>query len=344
MIRQHVNDYMFAGLPMLSAQRRRFFLSTVSLAAAALFPFAALAQAEYPAKPIRIVVPFAAGGGVDILTRAIAQHLAQALNQPVTVDNRTGAGGNLGADAVAKAIPDGYTLLMGTTGTQTINPGLYKSLPFDANKDFTPITPVASVPNLLVVGTAVPANSVKELIDLAKAQPGRLNYASFGNGTGNHLSGVMFAYMAGVDVVHVPYKSAPQAVTDLIAGQTAFAFVNTPLALPHVRAGRLKALAVTGAKRSDATPEYATMAEAGLPGFVLESWYGLFAPAGTPASVVERIHREVLAILAKPEVRQFFAQQGADVVTSSPKAFAAQIALEQVRWAEVIRKSGASID
>jgi len=327
---------------------RRHLLSRFALLACALAaplaPAAAFAQDAFPSRPLRIVVPFAAGGGVDILTRVIGQHLSESLKQPVTIDNRTGAGGNVGVDAVAKSPADGYTLVMATTGTHTINPGLYKSLPFDAEKDFAPITTVASVPNLLVVNANLPANNVKELVALAKSQPGKLSYASFGNGTGNHLSGVMFASMAGLEAVHVPYKSAPQAVTDLIAGQTQFAFVNTPLALPHVRAGKLRALAVTGAKRSAATPEFPTMNEAGVPGFILESWYGLMAPAGTPAPVVARLHKEVLAVLAKPEVRKFFAEQGADVVTSTPAEFAAQIRTEKARWADVIKASGARID
>ncbi|MGV3573289.1 MAG: Bug family tripartite tricarboxylate transporter substrate binding protein [Ramlibacter sp.] len=325
---------------------RRRLLSRAALTAAVLaMPGAPVfAQADFPAKPLRIVVPFAAGGGVDILTRVLAQHLSEALKQPVTIDNRTGAGGNVGVDAVAKAPADGYTLLMATTGTHTINPGLYKSLPFDAEKDFAPITLVASVPNLLVVNPAVPARDVRELVAYAKSQPGKLSYASFGNGTGNHLSGEMFKSMAGLDVTHVPYKAAPQAVTDLIAGQTAFAFVNTPLALPHVRAGKLRALAVTGAKRSAATPDYPTMNEAGVPNYVVESWYGLMAPAGTPAPVVARLHKEVVAVLAKPEVREFFAKQGADVVTNTPTEFAAQVRSEKARWAEVIKSSGAKVD
>jgi tripartite-type tricarboxylate transporter receptor subunit TctC len=312
--------------------------------AMSLLPPVTLAQDAFPSRPVRIVVPFAAGGGVDILTRTLAQHLSEALKQPVTVDNRTGAGGNVGVDAVAKAPADGYTLVMATTGTHTINPGLYKALAFDAEKDFAPITTVASVPNLLVVNPAVPVQDVKGLVALLKSQPGKFSYASFGNGTGNHLSGVLFASMTGLDVVHVPYKSATQAVTDLIAGQTAYAFVNTPLALPHVRAGKLRALGVTGASRSAALPEFATVDEAGVAGFVLESWYGLMAPAGTPAPVIERLHREVLAVLAKPEVRAFFVQQGADVVTTTPAAFAAQIRSEKARWADVIKTSGARID
>jgi tripartite-type tricarboxylate transporter receptor subunit TctC len=299
---------------------------------------------DFPNRPVRIVVPFAAGGGVDILTRALAQPLGERLGQQVIVDDKPGAGGNLGVDAVAKAPADGYTLVMATTGTHTINPGLYPKLPFDAERDFKPVTLIASVPNLLVVNPALGVDSAAALVALAKSKPGALSFASFGNGASNHLSGEMLKSLTGIDVAHVPYKSAPQAVTDLMAGQTAFAFVNTPLALPHVRSGKLKALAVTGAKRSAATPEFPTMQEAGVPGFVVESWYGLMAPAGTPEAVIARLHKEVLAVLATPEVREFFAKQGADVVTSSPAEFAAMVKTERTRWAEVIRTSGAKVD
>jgi len=323
---------------------RRLFSSAALAACAALLPHAsALAQQAYPAKPIRLVVPFPAGGGVDILTRVLAQHLGEALHQQIVVDNRTGAGGNVGVDAAAKSPADGYTLVMATTGTHTINPELYRSLPFDPEKDFKPITLIASVPNLLVVNPSVPVKDVKELVAYAKARPGALSFASFGNGTSNHLSGEMFKSMAGLSVTHVPYKSATQAVTDLIAGQTAFAFVNTPLALPHVRAGKLRALAVTGAKRSAATPEYPTMNES-VPGFVVESWYGLMAPAGTPDAVIARLAKETQAVLAKPEVRAFFAKQGADVETTTPAEFAARIKKERATWAAVIKSSGAQID
>jgi tripartite-type tricarboxylate transporter receptor subunit TctC len=304
----------------------------------------AAAQKTYPDKPVRIVVPFAAGGGVDILTRIIGQHLTDRLGQQVVVENRAGAGGNLGTDAVAKSPPDGYTLLMGTTGTHTINPGLYAKLPYDAVKDFKPITLTASVPNLLVVNPDLPAKSARELIALAKASPGKLNFGSFGNGTSNHLSGELFKSMTKIDVVHVAYKSAPQAVIDIMSGQVSFAFVNMPLALPHVQSGKLRALAVTGAARSAAAPEFPTMVEAGVPGFVVESWYGLLAPAGTPDAIVERLHRDVAAVLAKPEVKAAFAQQGAEPVTSTPAEFAALIVEGKKQWAEVIRISGAQVD
>ena len=321
--------------------RRRALCAVFCVALGAAAPARA---EEFPSKPIRIVVPFAAGGGVDILTRALAQPLGERLGQQVLVDDRPGAGGNLGVDAVAKAPADGYTLVMATTGTHTINPGLYPKLPFDAERDFKPVTLIASVPNLLVVNPALGVDSAAALVALAKSKPGALSFASFGNGASNHLSGEMLKSLTGIDVAHVPYKSAPQAVTDLMAGQTAFAFVNTPLALPHVRSGKLKALAVTGAKRSAATPEFPTMQEAGVPGFVVESWYGLMAPAGTPDAVIARLHKEVLAVLATPELREFFAKQGADVVTTTPAEFAAMVKTERARWAEVIRTSGAKVD
>ncbi|TAK85173.1 MAG: tripartite tricarboxylate transporter substrate binding protein [Betaproteobacteria bacterium] len=304
----------------------------------------AAAEDSYPSRPVRIIVPFAAGGGVDILTRILAQHLSPPLGKPVVVEARPGAGGNMGVELVAKSAPDGYTLVMATTGTHTINPGLYSKLPFDPVKDFAPITIIASVPNLLVVNPNVPATSVSQLVGLAKAQPGKLNFGSFGNGTSNHLSGELLKRLAGINVVHIPYKQAPQAVTDLIAGQLTFAFVNTPLALPHVKTGRLRALAVTGARRSEATPEYPTMEEASVKNFVVESWYGLMAPAGTPEAVIKRLHRETVAALSKREVRDSFKQQGADVETTTPAEFAARIKSEGARWAELIRISGAHLD
>lgn len=324
---------------MLHSNSRRLVLA---LALCAAMP--GYAQTGYPDKPVRIVVPFAAGGAVDILTRVLAQPLSQALGQQVVVDPKPGAGGNVGVEHVAKSAPDGYTLVMATTGTHAINPGLYSKLPFDAVRDFRPIGTIASVPNILVVHPSVPAASVAELVALAKAKPGQLNFASFGNGTSNHLSGELLKSEAGIDVVHIPYKSAPQAVADLVAGQVAFAFVNAPLALPQVKAGKLRALAVTGARRSPNVPGVPTMIEAGMPGFVVESWYGLMAPAGTPDEIVQRLHREIVAALQRPEVREAFAKQGADVEPSTPAELAAMVKSGIARWSDVIRRSGARID
>jgi tripartite-type tricarboxylate transporter receptor subunit TctC len=320
------------------------FIRFAAIAVVTLFASALSFAQSYPSRPVKIVVPFAAGGAVDILTRVLAEKLSPVLGQPVVVEPVVGAGGNIGSAAVAKAAPDGYTLLMATTGTHTINPGLYKNMPFDAEKDFAPVTLIASVPNVLVVHPDVPAKSVKELVALAKSQPGKLNFASFGHGTSNHLSGELLKSVAGIDVVHVPYKSAPQAVMEVVGGQVNFAFVNAPLALPQVKAGKLRALAVTGAKRSPAVPDLPTMAEAGLPDFVVESWYGVMAPAGTPEPVVRKLHDDLLKVLAQPEVIEAFAKQGADVVTSTPAEFAAMVSKEKARWSEVIRKSGAKID
>ena len=323
-------------------QRRPALRAALAALALAAVP-AAWAQ-SYPAKPVKIVVPFAAGGAVDILTRVLAEKLQPVLGQTIVVEPVTGAGGNIGSAAVAKAAPDGYTLLMATTGTHTINPGLYRNMPFDAVRDFVPITIIASVPNLLVVHPSVPAKDVKELIALAKSQPGKMNFASFGHGTSNHLSGELLKSVAGIDVAHVPYKSAPQAVLELVGGQVNFAFVNAPLALPQVRAGKLRALAVTGAQRSPAVPELPTMKEAGLD-FVVESWYGLMAPAGTPQAAIRRIYDDTLSVLKRPDVVEAFAKRGADVATSeSPEQFASMVAAEKARWAEVIAKSGAKID
>ena len=322
--------------------RRRALCAAAALAVAAVSP-AALAQA-YPAKPVKIVVPFAAGGAVDILTRVLADKLSPVLGQQIVVEPVVGAGGNIGSAAVAKAAPDGYTLLMATTGTHTINPGLYKNMPFDAVRDFAPITIIASVPNLLVVHPDVPAKTVKELVALAKSQPGKLSFASFGHGTSNHLSGELLNSVAGIQTLHVPYKNAPQAVLELVGGQVQFAFVNAPLALPQVRAGKLRALAVTGAERSPAVPDLPTMKEAGLD-FVVESWYGLMAPAGTPDPVIRKIYNDTLAVLKRPDVVEAFAKRGADVATSeSPEQFTKMVAAEKARWAEVIAKSGARID
>ena len=298
----------------------------------------------FPDKPVKVVVPFAAGGAVDILTRVLGEKLQPVLGQPIVVEPVTGAGGNIGSAQVAKSAPDGYTLLMATTGTHTINPGLYKNMPFDALKDFAPITIIASVPNLLVVHPDVPAKSVQELIALAKSRPGKLNFASFGHGTSNHLSGELLKSVAGIDVVHVPYKSAPQAVLEIVGGQVNFAFVNAPLALPQVKAGKLRALAVTGAQRSPAEPDLPTMKEAGLD-FVVESWYGLMAPAGTPEPVIRKVYGDTVSVLKRPEVVEAFAARGADVqVSASPEEFAKTVASEKARWAEVIAKSGAKID
>jgi len=298
----------------------------------------------YPAKPIRLVVPFPAGGTTDILARAVGQKLTEAWGQPVVVDNRPGAGGNIGSELVAKAAPDGYTLLMGTVGTHAINASLYAKMPYDHIKDFAPVILVAGVPNVLVVNPAVPVNSVQELIAYAKANPGRLNFASSGSGTSIHLSGELFKVMAGVQMTHIPYKGSSPALQDLIGGQVQLMFDNLPSALPQIKGGKLRALAVTSATRAAALPDVPTVAEAGLPGFEASSWFGVLAPAGTPVAIIARLNAEIAKWLASPEAREKLAGQGANAAGGSPEDFAKHIAAETAKWQKVVKESGAKVD
>jgi tripartite-type tricarboxylate transporter receptor subunit TctC len=304
---------------------------------------AALAQA-YPAKPVRLVVPYAAGGTADLLARAIAQKMGAALGQQVVIENRTGAGGGIGADAVAKSKPDGYTILMGTIASHAINPNLYRALPYDAEKDFAPIALVATMPNLLVVNPAVPAKTVRELIALAKSKPGELAFASAGSGTTQHLSGEIFKKMAGVDLLHIPYKGNAPAVTDLVGGQVQLMFDNIPISLQQVRAGKLRALAVTGPKRSPVLPEVPTVAEAALPGYAVTSWFAVFAPAGTPPSIVSVLNREINKALSDPGLRRQLADQGIEPAGGTPAQLAAHVRAEIARWSKVVAESGARVD
>src|SRR5664279_1265564 len=269
----------------------------------ALFACIALgASAQgYPTRPIRLVVPFPAGGTTDILARAVSQKLTEAFGQAVVVDNRPGAAGNIGSDLVAKSTPDGYTLLMGTVGTHAINPSLYAKMPYDHIKDFVPVVLVAGVPNVLEVNTSVPVHSVNDLIKLAKDKPGQINFASSGAGTSIHLSGELFKTMAGVDMTHVPYKGSSPALTDLMGGQVQIMFDNLPSSLALIKAGKLRAIAVTSLKRSPALPDVPTISESGVPGFEASSWFGVLAPAGTPAPIVARINSEVNKWLQSPE-------------------------------------------
>ena len=299
---------------------------------------------DYPSKPIRLVVPFAAGGATDVLARLVGERLTASLGQQVVVDNRPGAGGNIGSDLVARAEPDGYTILMGAVGTHAINPSLYPKMPYDPVKDFAPVTLVASVPNVLVVNPEVPANSVQELIDLAKAKPGELNFASSGNGTSIHLSGELFKAMTGTDIVHVPYKGSGPAVTDLLGGQVQMMFDNMPSSLPHVKAGKLRALGVTSAKRSPALPEVPTIAEAGVPGYDATSWFGILAPAGTPEPVVTRLQGAIVQALGEPEMRQRMADLGAEPVGDTPAEFGQFIAAEIAKWAKVVNDAGVKLE
>ncbi|WP_372528937.1 Bug family tripartite tricarboxylate transporter substrate binding protein [Piscinibacter sp.] len=327
--------------------RRRHLLA---LAASSAVPTALWAQgAPWPSRPVRIVVPFAPGGTTDILARALAPELGHTFGQQFIVDNKPGAGGNLGADQVAKSAPDGYTLLMGTVGTHGINQSLYPKLPFDPIKDFAPVTLVAGVPNVLVMNPAkaqaLNINSVADLIRHARANPGKLNMASSGNGTSIHLSGELFKSMTGTYMVHFPYRGSGPALLDLIGGTMDLMFDNLPSALPQIKAGKLKALAVTSAQRSAAVPELPTIAEAGpVPGFDASSWFGLLAPAGTPADIVNRLQQESAKALATPALKERLLSQGA-IPSGMPAAqFAAFIAAETKKWAQVVKVSGAKVD
>ncbi|MDB5858152.1 MAG: hypothetical protein JWQ76_1841 [Ramlibacter sp.] len=319
---------------------RRAVLVAAAIAAA---PFAATAQA-YPGKPVTIVVPFAAGGTTDILARVIGQALTRELGQSFIVDNKAGAGGNIGAALAAKAPADGYTLFMGTVGTHAINQSLYKKLPFDPIKDFAPLTRVAMVPNLLVANPSKPYKNVKELIAYAKANPGKVNFGSSGSGSSIHLSGELFNTLAKVQMVHVPYKGSAPAVTDLLGGQIDVMFDNMPSAIQHVRNGKLKPLAVTTARRSPELPDVPTIAEAGVPGYEATSWFGMFAPAGTPAPVIAKLNGALVKVLADAEVKKKLAEQGAEPHAEKPEQFAEFIRQETAKWSQVVKASGASAD
>ena len=325
-------------------KRRTLSLAVLAAGTLALAPFAAQAQAAFPSKALTIVVPFSAGGTTDILARVVGQYIAKDLGQPVIIDNRPGAGGDIGAQMVARAAPDGYTLLMGTVGTHAINQSLYKKMAFDPIKDFAPITRVALVPNLLVANPSQPYKNVKELIAYAKANPGKINFASSGSGTSIHLSGEMFQQMAGVEMQHIPYKGSAPALTDLLGGQTAIMFDNMPSVIGHVKAGKLRPLAVTTPQRSPALPDVPTIAEAGVPGYSATSWFGLLAPAGTPAPVIAKLNASVLKALQDPEVKKKMAEQGAEPNGEKPEQFAEFIRSETAKWGQTVKKSGATAD
>ena len=304
----------------------------------------ALAQADaYPAKPIRIIVPFPAGGATDIAARAIADKMSHGWKQPVLVENRGGAGGNVGSEAVAKSAPDGYTLVMGVTGSHAINISLYSKMPYDPVKDYDAITQVAVVPNVVVVHPAVPAQSLAQFIVLAKRSPGKYDYASLGSGTAAHLGMEMLKTTAGVFMVHIPYRGSAPAVADLIGGQVQVMMDGLPSALPHVKAGRLRALAVTSQKRSPAAPDVPAIAEQ-YPGFYADAWSGLFAPKGAPRAILDKIAVETRRILNLPDVRERFAALGAEPVGSTPAEFTQHVQREIAKWALVVKQSGAKAD
>ena len=334
-------------MPFPSRTRRA--LAAVAVLAVAAPAVAQSPTSAWPARPVRIVVPFAPGGTTDILARALAPELGKAFGQSFVVENKAGAGGNLGADLVAKSPADGYTLLMGTVGTQSINPALYPKMPYDAAKDFAPISLVAGVPNVLVVNPqkaqANGITDVRSLIAYAKAHPGRLNVASSGNGTSIHLSAELFKTSTGTYMVHIPYKGSGPALLDLIGGGTDLMFDNLPSALPQIKGGKLTALAVTSGERSAALPDVPTVAEAGgLKGFEASSWFGLLAPAGTPAEIVNRIQQETAKALASPALKERLLAQGAIPGGMAPADFGRFIAAEAKKWAAVVKASGAKID
>jgi len=334
---------------MIHHHRRLIAQAALGLLLAA--PALALAQATWPSKAVRIVVPFAAGGTTDILARALAPELQKAFGQPFVVDNKPGAGGNNGAAEVSKAAPDGYTLLMGTVGTHAINASLYPKLPFDPVKDFAPITLVAGVPNVLAINPALAQkygiNTVADFIRVAKANPGKFNMASSGNGTSIHLSGELFKTMTGTFMVHFPYRGSGPALIDLMGGSMDLMFDNLPSALPHIKSGKLKGLAVTSAKRSDAIAELPTIEEAGglaLKGYEASSWFGLMAPAGTPAEVISRVQQETAKALASPALKERLQAQGAIPSGMSSADFARFIAAESAKWAKVVKAANAKVD
>jgi len=311
------------------------FLCAVILASGSAF------GQGFPAKPVRFVVGFTPGGPSDILARALGQKLAERWSQQVVVDNRPGAGGNLAAEAVAKSAPDGYTWLLGNNSILATNQSLYRSLSYDPVRDFAPVALVAIQPNILVVHPSLPVSSVAELIRFSKANPGKLNYASSGSGAAAHLAGELFKAMAGVDLVHVPYRGAQPALTDVMAGQVQMMFATSASVIPYVKAGRLRALAVTTAQRSATVPELPTVAEAGVPGFEATTWHGVVVPAGTAAAVIIRLNEEINLVLNEKDLKDRLTALGAEVATGTPKQFADYIARETPKWAKVVKDSGA---
>jgi tripartite-type tricarboxylate transporter receptor subunit TctC len=305
--------------------------------------FGAVAQDKYPAKPVTLIVPQAPGGANDTVARILAAKLSEIFGQQFIVDNRPGAGGNIGTAAAAKARPDGYTLLLTVSSAHVINPFLYKNAGFDPVKDFEPVTPIATVAYLLVVNPSFPAKSVKELIDLAKAKPGELQYASAGNGTLNHLLGEMLKTTAGIDMVHVPYKGASASVTDVVAGRVPISFQSAPSALSFIKSGKLRLLAVANEKRVPTMPDVPTIGET-IRGYGATPWYGVLAPAGTPKPVIAQLHAGIVKALDSKDLQEKMAAQGAEVTKSSPEQFAALIKEELPRWSKIVKASGAQVD
>ena len=312
----------------------------VSLLAAALSCAALPALAEYPDKPVKIIVPYPPAGTTDILARLIAQRLSERMKQPFVIENRPGAGGAIGSVAVAKSPADGYTLLMATVNSHGIDSALFKNLPYDAVKDFAPITIVGSTPNVLMVNPSVPAKTLAELLALARAKPGGLNFGSTSQGGSPHMSGELLKSMTGVDIAHIPYKGAGPMLIDLIGGQVQLGFDNLPSSIGHIRSGKLRAIAVTTAKRFPGAPEIPTMAESGVPGYEVSAWFGLLAPAGTPKPVIDALYTNIAAILKQPEVVKQLFDLGAEPGGNTPEAYARQIAADVEKWKKVVAATG----
>ena len=316
-----------------------FRLFAIALA----FPLVAFGQA-YPTKPIRLICPFPPGGAVDIASRATGNALTKILGQVVAVENKPGAGGNLGGVEAARSAPDGYTIFMSTSGIQAINPALYAKMPFDPNKDLVSVAPLVSLNNVLVVNPSLPAHTVKDVIELARKEPGKLTYASSGNGTSIHMSGAMFTYLTKTDIVHIPYKGSAPAVTDLLAGQTNMMFDNIPSSLPHIKAGKLRAVATTGSKRDPALPDIPTIAESGVPGYESGVWFGLMAPAKTPRAIVDRLNAAAVKAAHDPDFVKRMTDLGYNIIPGSPEQMASMIQDEIKRWAPIVKASGAKVD
>jgi len=312
-------------------------------AIALVFPALAFAQA-FPSKPLRIVVPFTPAGAVDIATRATAHEMQRILGHPVTVENKPGAGGNLGVLDVSRSAPDGYSIVMSTSGIQAINPFLYSKMPLDVNKDLASVAPIVSLNNVLVVHPSFPPRNVKEVIELVRKYPGKYTYASSGNGTSIHMSGAMFTFITKTDIVHIPYKGSSPAVTDLLAGQTQMMFDNIPSSLPHIKAGKLIALATTGAKRDPALPDVPTMQEAGVAGYESGVWFGLMVPAATPKDVIARLNQAALEATKAPEFVKRMHDLGYNIIPGSPEDMTRMIQEELKRWGPIVRASGAKVD
>ena len=314
-----------------------------------LIVFASVAMGQtnalnYPNRPVKIIVPFPPGGGTDILARPIAQKLSTLWGQPVVIDNRGGAGGNIGTKAAAEAEPDGYTLIFGVLGTHAVNQSLYANAGFDSTKDFAAVTMVANTPNILVVHPDLPIRNVRELIDYAKANPGKLNYATPGNGTPSHLATAIFQSMTGTELTHIPYKGSGPAMTDMLSGQVQLWIANAPVVVQHIQEGKLRALATTSAKRPSIAPNIPTLNEAGLRGYEADTWYGIFAPAKTPKPIIDKLNKDIVTVLQSPEIRESFAKDGAEIVGNSSAEFTQKVRDDVAKWKKVISDLRLRID